>query len=78
VGTAAEVITLLQATVNELRRGEIEVSIANAIAILASTTLKALQRNDLDQRVARLESILDRQQASYGADSEVEFVNSGR
>jgi hypothetical protein len=75
VGTAAHIITLIGDTVNQVRKGELDVSIANSIGYLSGIALKALQRDDVDQRLARLESILNRRRASYEAGSEVEFVN---
>ena len=75
VGTAAHIITLIGDTVNQVRKGELDVSIANSVGYLSGIALKALQRDDVDQRLARLESILDRRRASYEAGSEVEFVN---
>jgi len=75
VGSAADITTLLTETMSHVRRGQIAVPVANSVGYLAGITLKALQRDDLEQRVARLESVLARQQANPEADSEIEFVN---
>jgi hypothetical protein len=75
VDTAANVIRLLTETINHTLRGELDPRIGNSVGYLAAIVLKAQQRDELDQRVAHLESILARQPANYEADSEVEFVN---
>ena len=75
VCNAADITTLLTETMSQVRRGQIAVPVANSVGYLAGISLKALQRDDLEQRLARLESVLARQQARPGADCEIEFVN---
>ena len=75
VGTAADIISLIGDTINKVRRGELEVSLANSVGYLAAVVLRAHQRDDVDQRLARLESILARRRQTYEAGSEVEFVD---
>lgn len=75
VGTAADIISLIGDTVARVRKGEIEVSIANSVGYLAAIALKAHQRDDVDQRLTRLESIIARRRETYEPGAEVEFVN---
>ena len=75
VVSAADITMLIAETISQLRRGQIDPGVANSVGYLTGMALRALQRNDLDQRVARLESILTRQEASSEADTDFEFVN---
>jgi hypothetical protein len=49
---------LLAETINQVRRGEIDPRISNAVGYLAGILLKAKQQDELEQRLARLESVL--------------------
>jgi hypothetical protein len=56
--SAADVTALLAETINQVRRGEIDAYIANSVGQLAQILLKAKQQYELEQRLAKLESIL--------------------
>ena len=80
--SAADVTGLLAETINQVRRGEIEPRISNAIGYLADILLRAKEKDETEQRLARLESIIAHQQANPKTDfgmahqSEAfEFVN---
>jgi hypothetical protein len=82
LASAADVTGLLAGTINQVRRGEIDPRISNAIGYLTGIPLQAKERDELEQRLSRLESILARQQANpksnfnLDAHSEAfEFVN---
>jgi hypothetical protein len=84
LASLADVIGLLAETINEVRRGEVDPRISNAVGYLAGILLKARSRAELEERVARLELIVAGQQANptpefdLDADREtVEFVNPG-
>jgi len=64
LASAADVTGLLAETINQVRRGEIDPRISNAVGYLAGILLKAKERDDLEQRLARLESIVARQPAN--------------
>src|SRR5215471_7622083 len=64
LASASDVTGLLGETINQVRRGEIDPRISNAVGYLAAILLKAKQQDVLEQRLARLESILASQQAS--------------
>ena len=80
---AADVTRLLAQTINQVRRGELDPRISNAVGYLASILLQARERDELEQRVRRLESVLDQRENSKSHfESErdsvsVEFVNPG-
>lgn len=79
--SASDVTVLLAETINQVRRGEIDPRISNAVGYLAGILLKAKERDEVEQRLARLESIIVEQpmnSTSYSdpnSDSKFEFVN---
>jgi len=82
LASAADVTRLLAETINQVRRGEIDPRISNAVGYLAGILLKAKERDELEQRLARLESIIAHQQANPQTDFKLdhqsekfEFVN---
>ena len=75
LATAADVIGLLAQTINQVRRGEIDPHVSNAVGYLAGILLKAADKNELEQRLARLEAVLDGQRANAAPESDIEFVN---
>ena len=82
LATASDVNVLLAETINQVRRGEVDPRISNAIGYLAGILLKAREQEEMEQRLARLESIVAGQQASpkIGLEPEVHsesfsFVN---
>ena len=58
LGSVADVVTLLGQTINQVRRGEIEPRVANAVGYLAATLLRGLEQGDIERRLAELEAIL--------------------
>jgi len=73
---------LLAETINQVRRGEVDPRISNAVGYLAGILLKAKEKDEIEQRLARLESILAGQPVSAKFDFEpahdsesLEFVN---
>jgi hypothetical protein len=55
--TSDEVMALIEASVNEVRRGEIDPKVANAIACLISLQIRLLDHR-LEERMAALERIV--------------------
>lgn len=72
LATASDVTALLGETINQVRRGEVDPRISNAIGYLAGILLKAKEKDEIEQRLARLESVLAGQQANskIGLESE--------
>jgi hypothetical protein len=55
--SAADVITLLGTTINQVRRGQLDPRIANTIGYLSSTLLRAQELGNLERRVSDLEMV---------------------
>ena len=53
-----DVCTLLAESINQVRRGQIDPRVANAVGYLASILLGALQQGPLEERMERLEVTL--------------------
>ena len=51
----SDVVSLLNETINQVRTGEIEVKIANAVGYLSGICLKALEQGDIEKRLEALE-----------------------
>ncbi len=82
LASAADVTGLLAETINQVRRGEIDPRISNAVGYLAGILLKAKEKDEMEQRLARLESIVARQPVNPKSDFKrdahfeaFEFVN---
>lgn len=55
LGNAGEIIAALALTVNQVRKGSLDVRIGNAVGYLAGILLNALRDAELERRVAELE-----------------------
>jgi flagellin-specific chaperone FliS len=55
IQNTADIIKLLNVTINQVRTGGIEVKIANAIGYLSGICLKALEQGDIEKRLEVLE-----------------------
>ncbi len=69
--TTKDVITLLAMTINQVRRGEIDSRVSNAIGYLAATLLRAFEVGNLEQRVSDLE-VATKNQFSPAGDFQTE------
>ena len=58
LSSMADVIALLGLTINEVRRGELDPKVANAVGYLAATLLRALEQGDIEKRLAELETLV--------------------
>ncbi len=56
VQSCADVARLLSGTINEVRRGELDPRVANAVGYLANVLLKAVEQGEVERRLAELES----------------------
>jgi hypothetical protein len=57
VKNGGDVVDLLAVTINQVRRGEIDPRVANAVGYLANIILAATGQRDLETRIAELESL---------------------
>jgi hypothetical protein len=58
VEDSGDVVQLLSQTINQVRRGEIDPRVANAVGYLANIMLAATGQRDLETRIAELESLV--------------------
>ena len=56
VSSAQEVTELLEETINQVRRGELDTSVAGTIANLSSVLLRAVRIAEIEKRLSRLEA----------------------
>jgi hypothetical protein len=54
--TVGDVVEILAATINQTRRGELDVRVANSIGQLSNVLLHALKDGEMEQRIAALEA----------------------
>jgi len=64
--TSADVVALLAQTINQVRRGDIDPRISNAVGYLAGITLKAMEQSDLEGRLADLENAVQNRPITPG------------
>jgi len=63
LSSTADAVRFLALTINQVRRGEIDPKVANAIGYLSATLLRALEQDDIERRLAELEAIVKSQPA---------------
>jgi hypothetical protein len=56
--SVGDVTVALAATINQVRRGELDPKVANAVGYLTSVLLKALQGDVLERRLEAIEAVL--------------------
>ena len=66
VEDSADVVKLLCQTINQVRRGEIDPHVANAVGYLSNIVLAATAQRDLETRIAELESLVKSRSKSHG------------
>lgn len=68
LATVSDVAAFLGATVNQVRRGELDPKVGNCLGVLCGQLLKAIEGGEHERRLAALEAALERQQAAGGPD----------
>jgi hypothetical protein len=63
VRSLADVVALVETTVNDVRSGRVDVRVANAVGYLANVAIKAIEQSDLEARLATLEAVLEPERA---------------
>ena len=58
VEDGADVVKLLGATINQVRRGEIDPRVANAVGYLSNIVLSATGQRELESRLEELETLV--------------------
>ena len=64
VEDGADVVKLLGATINQVRRGEIDPRVGNSVGYLANIVLAATGQRELESRIAELESLVKNRRQS--------------
>ncbi|MBU0717195.1 MAG: hypothetical protein ABII12_12140 [Planctomycetota bacterium] len=67
--TVHDVVRLLGASLNQVRRGEIDPRVSNAVGYLAGILLKAMEQSDVEKRLCGLEATVASQPADVAAGS---------
>jgi hypothetical protein len=57
--TASDVVELLSETINQVRRGELDLRVSNAIGYLSGILLSAIERSCYEERLSVLEAAID-------------------
>jgi hypothetical protein len=60
---ATDVVVLLETTVNQVRRGQIDIRLANAIGFLSGILLKATDAADMEARLEEVERIVSNERS---------------
>jgi hypothetical protein len=55
-----DVVELLSDTINQVRKGLIDPRVANSVGYLANMTVRVLEQNELEDRIAKLEQLFER------------------
>jgi hypothetical protein len=58
VEDSSDVSTLITASINQLRRGELDPRVANGIGYLATVLLRSLEQGQMEQRISKMELLL--------------------
>jgi len=66
IGNCTDVVRLISATINQVRRGELDPRVANAVGYLANVLIRAAEQSDIETRLAELEAIVREQRPSSG------------
>ena len=61
VESCQDVVRLLSDTINQVRRGELDPRVANAVGYLANVLIRAAEQGDHEQRIKDLEAVIKRQ-----------------
>jgi len=59
VRSVADIVDLIEMTINDVRAGRIDVKIANAVGYLANISMKAFEQRDVEKRLEAIESVLE-------------------
>jgi len=75
--TAADVGELLGETINQVRRGEIDLRVSTAIGYLSGILLSAMEKGSLEERLATLEAVFasgDHSNTNFCENESFDFV----
>ncbi len=75
--TVTEVVQLLGETINQVRRGGIDLRVANCVGYLSGILLAALEKGQMEERLAALEAIIKSPVPAAPAEENYSFVFDG-
>jgi hypothetical protein len=58
IADCQDVVRLLSETINQVRKGQLDPRVANAVGYLANVLIKSVQQGELESRLAELESLV--------------------
>lgn len=61
VESCQDVVRLISETINQVRRGELDPRVANAVGYLANILIKAAEQGDMEKRIEQLEAAVQAQ-----------------
>jgi hypothetical protein len=64
IQNSGDVVALICETINQVRKGTIDPRVANAVGYLANLATKALEQNELETRIAKLEGLFEKRTAA--------------
>jgi hypothetical protein len=59
IENSGDTLALLSETINQVRKGIIDPRVANAVGYLTNIAMRAVELNDLNARIRRLESVVE-------------------
>ena len=58
IADCRDVVRLISATINQVRKGTLDPRVANAIGYLANVLIKAVEQGELENRLSELEAVI--------------------
>jgi len=69
-----EVSSLLSESINQVRRGEIDPRIANAVGYLSAILLKALEQGEVEERLSKVEAAMARDEQKQAQEAFIDEI----
>ncbi len=64
VADCRDVVALISETINQVRKGQVDPRVANAVGYLANVLIKAVEQGELERRLAEVEAAVKGQRPS--------------
>ena len=71
VESCQDVVKLIAETINQVRRGELDPRVANAVGYLANVLIKATEQGDHEKRLEELEALIKNRDVTSYLSSEI-------
>jgi hypothetical protein len=68
VENCQDVVRLLSETINQVRKGQIDPRVANAVGYLANVLIRATEQGELERRLAELEALVKTPRPTLSSD----------